>query len=69
MDLQTFAQSMSVWSFSTTSSGKASTGVKNLFPEPRCEQYDFHIKDRFENYLHNAVCNGSMILSEARKQL
>ncbi len=43
--------------------------VKNLWPEPGYGQYNFHIKDRFENYLHKAVCNGSMGLSEAQKQI
>ncbi|HZA08346.1 MAG TPA: hypothetical protein VE619_11635 [Nitrososphaeraceae archaeon] len=45
------------------------TNVKNLWPEPGYGQYNFHVKDRFENYLHNAVCNGSMSLSEAQKQI
>jgi hypothetical protein len=45
------------------------TDVKNLFPEPGYGQYSFHIKDRFENYLHRAVCNGSISLSEAQKQI
>ena len=43
--------------------------VKNLFPEPGYGQYNFHIKDRFENYLHDQVCSGSMGLSEARERL
>jgi hypothetical protein len=45
------------------------TDVKNLFPEPGYGQYNFHIKDRFENYLHRAVCNGSISLTEAQKQI
>jgi hypothetical protein len=45
------------------------TDVKNLFPEPGYGQYNFHIKDRFENYLHSAVCNGSISLTEAQKQI
>jgi hypothetical protein len=43
--------------------------VRNLWPEPGYGQYNFHIKDRFENYLHNAVCNGSMRLSDAQKEI
>ena len=43
--------------------------VKNLWPEPGYGQYNFHVKDRFENYLHKAVCNGSMSLSEVQKQI
>jgi hypothetical protein len=45
------------------------TDVRNLWPEPGYGQYNFHIKDRFENYLHNAVCNGSISLSEAQKEI
>ena len=43
--------------------------VANLWPEPGYGQYNFHIKDRFENYLHNAVCTGSMTLAEAQKEI
>jgi len=43
--------------------------VTNLWPEPGYGQYNFHIKDRFENYLHRAVCNGSISLTEAQKQI
>ncbi len=43
--------------------------VTNLWPEPKYGQYNFHIKDRFENYLHNAVCSGSMSLAEAQKEI
>lgn len=45
------------------------TDVKNLFPEPGYGQYNFHVKDRFENYLHRAVCNGSIRLSDAQKEI
>ena len=45
------------------------TDVKNLFPEPGYGQYNFHVKDRLENYLHRAVCNGSIRLSEAQKEI
>lgn len=43
--------------------------VTNLWPEPGYGQYNFHIKDRFENYLHKAVCSGSMPLPEAQKEI
>lgn len=43
--------------------------VKNLWPEPGYGQNNFHVKDRFENYLHKVVCNGSMSLSEAQKEI
>jgi hypothetical protein len=45
------------------------TDVKNLWPEPGYGQNNFHIKDRFENYLHNAVCSGSMSLSQAQREI
>jgi hypothetical protein len=45
------------------------TDVKNLFPEPGYGQYNFHVKDRFENYLHRAVCNESIRLSDAQKEI
>jgi hypothetical protein len=45
------------------------TDVRNLWPEPGYGQYNFHTKDRFENYLHNQVCNGAMSLSEAQKEI
>ena len=34
--------------------------VRNLWPEPGYGEYNFHIKDRYENYLNNAVCSGSL---------
>ncbi|HXS60495.1 MAG TPA: hypothetical protein VN703_06755 [Candidatus Sulfopaludibacter sp.] len=43
--------------------------VTNLWPEPGYGQYNFHVKDKFENYLHNAVCEGSMRLDEAQKEI
>lgn len=49
--------------------GGQPTDVKNLFPEPGYGQYNFHVKDRFENYLHKAVCTGSISLTEAQKQI
>jgi hypothetical protein len=45
------------------------TDVKNLWPEPGYGQYNFHIKDRFENYLHNAVCSGFVSLSQAQREI
>jgi hypothetical protein len=45
------------------------SGVANLWPEPGYGQYNFHVKDRFENYLHNAVCSDQMNLSEAQHEI
>jgi hypothetical protein len=41
------------------------TDIENLFPERGDGQYNFHIKDRFENYLHMQVCKGSLGLRQA----
>ena len=43
--------------------------VTNLWPEPGYGQYNFHIKDRFENYLYRSVCNGKISLVEAQKEI
>jgi len=43
--------------------------VRNLWPEPGYGQYNFHVKDRYENYLNNAVCSGSLSLSDAQKDI
>jgi len=43
--------------------------VKNLWPEPYLTEFNAHIKDKFENYLHKQICNGSMSLSQAQKQI
>jgi hypothetical protein len=45
------------------------TSAKNLWPEPYDIQYNAHIKDAFENYLHHQVCNGSISLSYAQREL
>jgi hypothetical protein len=43
--------------------------VKNLWPEPYLTEFNAHTKDKFENYLHKQICNGSMSLSDAQKQI
>ncbi len=45
------------------------SSVANLWPEPGYGQYNFHVKDGFENYLHNAVCSDQMNLSEAQHEI
>lgn len=49
--------------------GGSPKDVKNLWPEPYFTEFNAHIKDKFENYLHKQVCNGSMRLSEAQNQI
>jgi hypothetical protein len=43
--------------------------VQNLWPEPYHIEFGAHIKDAFENYLHNQVCSGAMSLSDAQNQI
>ena len=43
--------------------------VTNLWPEPGYGQHNFHIKDRFENYLYRSVCNGKINLDDAQKEI
>ena len=49
--------------------GGAPYDVKNLWPEPMYGEPNAGEKDRFENYLHNQVCSGSMSLSDAQKEI
>ena len=46
-----------------------SNDIKNLWPEPAEPIPGFHQKDVVENYLHEQVCNGSMTLEEAQKEI
>jgi hypothetical protein len=40
--------------------------LSRLWPEAALPQPGFHEKDKVENYLHDQVCSGSMILSDAQ---
>ena len=46
-----------------------SNDITNLWPEPAAPKLGFHEKDKVENYLHDQVCNGSMTLTEAQKEI
>jgi hypothetical protein len=46
-----------------------SNDIKNLWPEPADPKPGFHEKDAVENYLHEQVCNGTMPLTEAQKEI
>jgi len=46
-----------------------SNDKKNLWPEPYDPRPGAHEKDRVENYLHAQVCNGSISLEEAQKEI
>jgi hypothetical protein len=46
-----------------------SNDIKNLWLEPANPAPGFHEKDKVEDYLHAQVCNGSMTLVEAQKEI
>ena len=46
-----------------------SNDISNLFPEAYSIKNGARIKDVFENYLHKQVCNGSMTIDEAQKEI
>lgn len=46
--------------------GGSPTDPRNLWPEPGASPNE---KDSVENYLHKQVCNGSMSLQEAQKEI
>jgi hypothetical protein len=41
----------------------------NLWPEPYSGTYGAKAKDKVENYLHTQICNGSLTLAEAQKEM
>jgi len=49
--------------------GGSPTDPKNLWPEPYNIPNGARVKDRLENLLHKMVCNGSIILAEAQKEI
>jgi hypothetical protein len=47
-----------------------SNDIKNLWPEPyEGEQFNAHVEDRLENYLHAEVCAGHISLTTAQKEI
>lgn len=46
-----------------------SNDISNLFPESYTIKNGARVKDVFENYLHRQVCNGSMTIQEAQKEI
>lgn len=42
---------------------------QNLWPEPYNSTPGARDKDKVENYLHQQVCNGTMTLQEAQKEI
>jgi hypothetical protein len=43
--------------------------VKNLWPEPAEPRPGFHEKDKLENLLHRMVCEGTISLPEAQREI
>ena len=46
-----------------------SNDITNLYPESYLITNGARMKDKFENYLHKQVCNGSMTIEEAQKEI
>lgn len=46
-----------------------SNDIANLWPEAAVPTPGFHQKDRFENYLHEQMCNGTISLQDAQRQI
>ncbi len=46
-----------------------SNDIKNLFPESYLISNGARTKDKLENYLHKKVCNGSVSIQEAQKEI
>jgi hypothetical protein len=46
-----------------------SNDISNLWPEAASPQPGFHEKDKVENYLHDQVCNGSVPLDQAQREI
>jgi hypothetical protein len=46
-----------------------SNDIANLWPEPADPRPGFHEKDKVENYLHDQVCKGAVLLSRAQVEI
>jgi hypothetical protein len=46
-----------------------SNDIANLWPEAAEPRPGFHEKDQVENYLHDQVCSGAMVLPEAQRAI
>jgi hypothetical protein len=46
-----------------------SNDIANLWPEAAEPRPGFHEKDRYENYLHDQVCQGAISLPEAQRRI
>lgn len=46
-----------------------SNSIRNLWPESYSIYWNAHVKDALENRLHSLVCNGSISMAEAQKEI
>ena len=46
-----------------------SNAIANLFPEPGSGPANFHAKDRLENSVHEALCEGQITLRAAQRAI
>ena len=46
-----------------------SNGTANLWPEATEPRPGYHEKDRYENYLHDQLCRGTISLTEAQRRI
>lgn len=46
-----------------------SNDISNLYPESYTIQYNAHVKDTFENYLHSQICSNKMPVAVAQTEI
>ena len=46
-----------------------SDDIRNLWPESYSSEWNAHVKDQLEDYLHNQVCNGKIDLPTAQREI
>jgi anti-sigma factor RsiW len=46
-----------------------SDDIRNLWPEPYSSEWNAHVKDELEDYLHTEVCSGKIDLPTAQREI
>ena len=46
-----------------------SDDIRNLWPESYSSEWNAHVKDELEDYLHDQVCTGNMDLPTAQREI
>ena len=46
-----------------------SDDIRNLWPEPYSSEWNAHVKDELEDYLHTQVCTGKIDLGTAQREI